>query len=144
MLAKNMIACLAAFGILMPTALSGDRNQSICLCKFSVPPYSIVARSANVQGVVHLVVDVDSEGIPQEVTVVDTTHVLLGEPVSRVLKDWRFCTDPTAGSNTRKVLLTFRFRLEGETNDWSPTNVTFDATGEMDISTKAIKPMKQL
>jgi TonB family protein len=133
----NVAALLA-----MTTSTSPqDSTQPMCLCKFEAPEYSIIARHANMQGTVRVDVSVDSEGTPQEVTAVESKLPILSEYAVKAVKQWRFCSSTKLASN--KIRVTFRFNLRGESADWSPTDVTFDPSGEVDITTAAVKPTRQ-
>jgi TonB family protein len=132
------LSCIASLTILT-SPFAAETKQSVCLCKFTTPPYSVVARTARIQGIVRVKLDLNSEGIPQDISVLETSHEILSGDVVRTLKNWQFC--PSSAKRT-EIVMTFQFKLDGTTADWSPTLVSFDPSGEMDITTAAVKPEK--
>jgi TonB family protein len=138
---RIVLASIVAFIAMAATASPQDGSQPMCLCKFAAPSYSAIARQAKIQGIVRVDVSVDSDGLPGEVTVVHSSHPILSEYVTNAIKQWRFCS--SSAKSGGKISLTFKFELEGTTGDWAPTYVTFDPSGEVDITTAAVKPSVQ-
>ena len=137
---RTKLAALAALVALAASTASPQRvDQALCLCKFVAPVYSPIARQARMQGVVRVEVSVDSEGVPGDVTAMEG-HPILREYAVEAIKQWRFCSQ---GKSPRKISLTFKFKLEGTTSDWAPTHVAFDPSGEIEITTAAVKPTMQ-
>ena len=107
-----------------PVAEMAPENGE-CLCKFIAPEYPPIARTAGIQGVVHLKVGVDSTGKVSAVDVVDSAPPILGETAEKSVRGWMFCSlfgDRAA----REVVVTFEFKLrEPATQGWAPTSVAF-------------------
>jgi TonB family protein len=127
-LATLLLACTAA------ASFSEPETRPMCLCKFVAPRYSPIARQALIQGNVHVQVDVDSNGVPGDIDILDQAHRILGESAVNALKNWRFCS-PSGTNEPHKMTVTFIFKLEGEaTQSWAPTNVSFEQPATVIVS----------
>ncbi len=112
-----------------------DMDQDLCLCKFVAPIYSPLARTVGMQGLVRVKVDIASEGVPTDVTVVSGEPVLSGSALDAI-KGWRFCSRLAQGQK-REIVVTFTFTISKSkppTQSWAPTEVSFDSPASVTIT----------
>jgi hypothetical protein len=133
--------------------LVGDAKEQMCLCEFVAPTYSMIARTAQIEGSVTVKVKLGADGTITEVwppgTVITPTgdvvqspsanandNYLAGASVAAV-KKWRFCPGPAG----REINVVFVYKLtEPGREGWAPTEVSFHAPAVVEISTARIPP----
>lgn len=135
---KAAIAILVLLCAASSALKAGDKDM--CLCRFVAPRYSAVARTAVIQGVVRVKVDIDSDGIPRSIDALEG-HPLLRASAVDAVKNWRFCSSSEAPGN-HQVTITFRFKLEGKGTDrWVATEIGFQSPATVDITTSPPGPL---
>jgi TonB family protein len=135
---KAAVTILLLWGAASSALEAADKDM--CLCKFVAPRYSAVARTAAIQGIVRVKVDVDSDGIPTSVDAVEG-HPLLKDIAVDAVKQWRFCSSWEATRN-HPVTITLRFKLEGKgTDHWAATEIDFQSPATVDIITSPPGPL---
>jgi hypothetical protein len=146
-----LVGFLALSAMMRPVA--GDAKEQICLCEFVAPQYSMIARTAQIEGSVTVKVKVGADGTITEVwppgTVVTPAGDIVQSPSASAndnylagvsvaaLKKWRFCPGPVG----REINIVFVYKLtEPGSKGWTPTEVSFHASAVVEISTARILP----
>ena len=131
----KVVLAMLMFAVLgsSPVAeMSSENNE--CLCRFIAPEYPPIARTAGIQGVVHLKALLDPTGKVNGVDVVDSAHPILRERAEKSVAGWVFCS-LDGNRAAREVVITFEFRLrEPATQAWAPTSVTFEPPATVRIA----------
>jgi TonB family protein len=136
----KIVLAMLMFAVLgsSPVAEMASENNE-CLCKFIAPEYPRIARTAGIQGIVHLKARLDPTGKVNGVDVVDFAHPILRERAEKSIMGWMFCSLPGDRAE-REVVVTFEFKLrEPATQAWAPTDVTFEppATVRIEVPSAA-------
>ena len=142
--AVSLAAFLFGSAAAAPTSTT---RPPMCLCKFVAPTYSRLARTAGWEGTVLIRVVYGPAGVPKKVDLVSPPlgpYATFRESALSVVKEWRFC--PTDGHD-HEITITFRFRLKDgkptETDEWSPTEVSFEPPATINISVTASRVIAQ-
>lgn len=142
---KRNLIIAAVLLCLGPIPQSADQTPQMCLCKFVAPVYSPLARTVHWQDTVLVNVAYDSTGTPQRIDFLEPgpplgTHGWFNDAITTAVQNWRFCP-PSTKSERTEITVTFKFGLKKgsliDTDEWSPTEVSFEPPATVNVTTTA-------
>jgi hypothetical protein len=121
--------CLVILGFVCSVILAAHAQEGLAIQKLTCPEYPELARHARVEGDVHLIVVLGTDGTVKSLRAINGPKILSDSAAKNVMT-WRYISQ----GSEREIAVIYRYRLEGaRTRDRESSQVTLQSSTLIEI-----------